>query len=68
MPYVNIRITEEGTTNQQKEQLIQGVTELLVTVLDKNPASTFVIIDEVPLQNWGIAGLPTEKYRAQTKT
>ena len=57
MPYVNIKITEEGpVTSEQKALLIAGVTKLLQEVLNKNPATTFVIIDEVPTDNWGIAG------------
>jgi 4-oxalocrotonate tautomerase len=56
MPYINIQITREGATAEQKAELIRGVTELLVRVLDKNPATTFVIIDEVETDNWGIAG------------
>ena len=56
MPYVNIKVTNEGVTKQQKSQLIQGVTRLLETVLNKNPATTVVVIDEVETDNWGIAG------------
>ena len=56
MPYVNIKITKEGATAEQKAALIAGVTELLVNVLDKNPATTVVVIDEVDTDNWGIAG------------
>jgi 4-oxalocrotonate tautomerase len=56
MPYINIQITREGATAEQKAELIRGATELLVRVLDKNPATTFVIIDEVETDNWGIAG------------
>jgi len=63
MPYVNIRITREGATAAQKAELIDGVTRLLATVLGKTPATTFVIIDEVPLEDWGIAGLPVMAYR-----
>jgi 4-oxalocrotonate tautomerase len=55
MPYVNIRITREGATPEQKLQLIEGATDLLVRVLNKNPATTFVIIDEVDTDNWGVA-------------
>jgi 4-oxalocrotonate tautomerase len=55
MPYVNIRITR-GATSDQKESIIQGVTKLLVDVLDKNPATTVVVIDEVDTDNWGIGG------------
>jgi len=54
MPYVNIRVTDEGVTPQQKLALIAGATDLLSRVLDKDPATTFVIIDEVPTDNWGV--------------
>ncbi len=63
MPYVNVRITREGATRAQKAELIAGITQLLVDVLDKNPATTFVIIDEVALEDWGIAGVPVDEYR-----
>jgi 4-oxalocrotonate tautomerase len=56
MPYVNIRITKDGATAEQKAQLIQGVTQLLVDILGKNPQTTFVVIDEVETDNWGIGG------------
>ena len=56
MPYVNIKITKEGATQEQKKQLIEGATQLLVDVLGKNPASLVVVIDEVETDNWGIAG------------
>lgn len=35
MPYVNISITKEGATKEQKARLIQGTTQLLVDVLGK---------------------------------
>lgn len=54
MPYVNIKITDEGVTQAQKRQLIRGVTQLLVDVLGKNPQTTHVVIDEVDTDNWGI--------------
>jgi 4-oxalocrotonate tautomerase len=63
MPYVNVKITREGATAGQKAEIIAGVTELLVKVLDKSPATTFVVIDEVELEDWGVGGLPVEEYR-----
>ena len=54
MPYVNIKITDEGVTKEQKHALIKGATQLLVDVLNKNPATTVVVIDEVNTDNWGI--------------
>ncbi|MDW3094050.1 MAG: 4-oxalocrotonate tautomerase family protein [Gammaproteobacteria bacterium] len=56
MPYVNIKVTQEGVTQEQKSQLIKGATDLLENVLGKNPATTVVVIDEVSTDNWGIAG------------
>lgn len=56
MPYVNIRITREGATAEQKAAIIKGATQLLVDVLGKNPATTVVVIDEVDTDNWGIGG------------
>lgn len=63
MPYVNIKITREGATKDQKAELIKGVTQLLVDILDKNPATTVVVIDEVEMEHWGIGGLMVEDYR-----
>ena len=65
MPYVNIKITREGASPDQKARLIKGVTQLLVEVLDKSPATTIVVIDEVALEDWGIGGLPVEEFRRQ---
>lgn len=66
MPFVNIRITREGATKEQKEQLIKGVTDLLSDVLGKNPKTTFVIIDEVETDNWGIAGESVTEIRKRS--
>ena len=56
MPYVNIKVTREGVTTEQKAELIRGVTELLRDKLGKDPATTVVVIDEVDTDNWGIGG------------
>jgi 4-oxalocrotonate tautomerase len=56
MPYVNIKITNEGVTPEKKARLIEGVTNLLKETLGKNPQTTVVVIEEVPTDNWGIGG------------
>lgn len=66
MPYVNVRITRKGTTPEQKAAVIKGVTDVLVQVLNKNPASTVVVIDEVETENWGIGGLPAEAFHKKS--
>ncbi len=56
MPFVNIKVTREGVTKEQKAELIRGVTQLLFDVLGKNPQATSVVIDEVDTDNWGVGG------------
>ena len=63
MPYVNIKVTREGVTAEQKQRLIQGATQLLVDVLGKNPQTTVVVIEEIATDNWGIAGESVTKRR-----
>lgn len=65
MPYVHVQVTREGVTLEQKEAIIKGVTDLLRRVLNKKPAQTFVVIEEVDTDNWGIAGMTVTKFRQQ---
>lgn len=58
MPYVNIKITKEKqpVSQEQKLQIIKGVTELLGEVLQKDVSRTVVIIDEIDSDNYGFGG------------
>jgi 4-oxalocrotonate tautomerase len=67
MPYVNIRVTRDGVTAEQKAALIKGTTQLLVDVLGKNPQTTMIVIDEVDTDNWGIGGESVTVRRQQGK-
>lgn len=67
MPYVNIKITKEGATPEQKAALIKGATQLLVDVLGKNPATAIVVIEEIDTDNWGVAGESITERRKQGK-
>jgi 4-oxalocrotonate tautomerase len=76
MPIVTIQVTREGTTPgvssvtaQEKAALIKGASKLLFEVLNKPEDTTFVIIEEVEMDNWGVGGLPVAEFRRrQTKT
>ena len=68
MPYINIQITDEGVTKEQKQALIKGATQLMVDVLNKDPATTFVIIDEVSTDNWGVGFEQVTEMRKNTST
>lgn len=65
MPYVNIKVTDEHVSVEQKRQLIEGATRLLVEVLNKDPATTHVVIDVVPTDNWGVSGQSVTTLRQQ---
>ena len=67
MPYVNIKVTDEGVTRAQKAALVKGVTQLLVDVLNKDAKTTHVVIDEVPLENWGFDSILTDEHRGKFK-
>lgn len=68
MPYVNIKITDDGVSAEQKRQLIAGTTALLVKVLNKDPSTTFVVIDEVKADNWGIGYQSVSERRQSLDT
>ena len=65
MPMVNVKITREGATAEQKSQVMAEMTEVMARVLGKNPETTIVIIEEVETENWGIAGQPVSERRKQ---
>ncbi|MED1792100.1 tautomerase family protein [Brevibacillus nitrificans] len=67
MPYVNIKITKEKVTAEEKALLIEGTTKLLVDILGKKPHETFVVIDEIDTDNWGLAGETVTKRRKEGK-
>jgi 4-oxalocrotonate tautomerase len=69
MPFVNVKVTggSEAPTIKQKKLIIEGITQLLVTVLNKDPATTVIIIDEVEMDNWGMAGKTTTERRQEVQ-
>lgn len=68
MPYINIKVTDEGVTSEQKQALIAGATKLVVDVLNKSPTTTFVIIEEVNTDNWGIGFEQVTELRRKAST
>jgi 4-oxalocrotonate tautomerase len=68
MPFVNVKITRDGVTTEQKAQIVAEITATLQRVLGKRPEHTHIVIDEVDPENWGYAGLLTTVYREQSAT
>ena len=67
MPYVNVKITREGATAEQKAEVIRRMTQVLVDVLGKNPETTVIVIDEVDTDNWGIGGTTVTERRRKKR-
>jgi 4-oxalocrotonate tautomerase len=72
MPFVTVQTTREGTeagvdhvTAEQKAAIYKGIAQLLFDVLGKPPEWTWVVIQEVALDDWGWGGLPVPEYRHQ---
>ena len=63
MPYVNLQITRDGVTREQKARIVAEFTRILVEVLGKKPEHTHVVIEEIDTDNWGFAGMLTSDYR-----
>jgi len=67
MPYVNVKITKDGVTKSQKEQIVRDITHSLVKTLGKKPEHIHIVIDEIETDNWGFAGMLTTEYRKKAK-
>ena len=67
MPFVNISITREGNTAEQKAQVIKEVTETLQRVLHKAPELTHIVIQEVDLADWGHGGRSVSAIRKEQR-
>jgi 4-oxalocrotonate tautomerase len=65
MPFVNVKITRDNVTVEQKAQIVAEITATLQRVLGKRPEHTHIVIDEVDPENWGYAGMLTTEYRKQ---
>lgn len=63
MPYVNLQITKDGVTDEQKARIVAEFTDTLVRVLGKRPEHTHIVIQEIEPENWGFSGLLTSEFR-----
>lgn len=63
MPYINVKITKDGVTREQKKRLVEEFTATLVNTLGKKPEHIHIVIDEVDPDNWGFSGQLTTDYR-----
>ncbi|MDQ0252306.1 4-oxalocrotonate tautomerase [Sphingomonas kyeonggiensis] len=72
MPIVTVQLTREGSTPdtdrltpEEKAAIHKGMSQVLLDVLGKPLEWTWVVIEEVDVENWGWGGLPVLEYRAK---
>lgn len=66
MPYVNIKLAGNEATKEQKAKILQGVTDVISETLGKNPKATYVVIEEIDTDNWGVGGESLTELRKKT--
>jgi 4-oxalocrotonate tautomerase len=67
MPLVNVKLIEDVFTSEQKKQIVERLTDAMVSIEGENMRGvTWVVVEEVQSGDWGIGGKPlsTEDVRA----
>lgn len=57
MPLIQVHMLK-GRTDQQKRQIIEGMTKVMVDVCGSSPERVAVLLHEMDADNWGRAGVP----------
>lgn len=63
MPFVNVKVTRENLSEAKKQEVIAGITDVLVKTLNKNPQTTMIVIEEIDSDNWGLGGETVTRRR-----
>jgi 4-oxalocrotonate tautomerase len=54
MPYVNVKVVKQQVDQQQKELLVSGLLDIIVTIMGRDPDLTVITLDEIDESNWFI--------------
>ncbi|MFC3885538.1 4-oxalocrotonate tautomerase family protein [Bacillus songklensis] len=67
MPISQVQLFE-GLPAEQKEQLIKETSDTVANVLNTPLSTVRVLIQEIPTENWGIAGESAKKKLSQVSS
>jgi 4-oxalocrotonate tautomerase len=56
VPVVTVQLFE-GRTLEQKRRLVKAITDAMVEHADARPDALHVVLQEIPMDNWGRAGV-----------
>lgn len=55
MPYINVKVAGQ-LSREQREQIVKEMTDTMKRVAGKPEAATYIVIDEVPRDQWAKGG------------
>lgn len=61
MPYVNLKLVKGQTTPEQRQKIIGGLTDLIVTVMGRERKFTVITLDELEPNQWAVGGQSLEE-------
>ncbi len=62
MPVVTVQMWP-GRTPEQKKDLVRAITDAMITHADAKPDHLHVIIQEIPPEDWGRAGILGSEHK-----
>jgi 4-oxalocrotonate tautomerase len=61
MPYVNLKLVKGQATSEQRRQLCEGLTDLIVGIMGRNRDFTVITVDELESGQWWVGGKALEE-------
>jgi 4-oxalocrotonate tautomerase len=58
MPFVNVKLVKQQVDAMQKQALVDGLMDIVVNIMHRDPQLTVITIDELDQTNWMIGGKP----------
>jgi 4-oxalocrotonate tautomerase len=55
MPYINVKLAG-SLSREQKQKIAKEITDTMQRIAHKPPSYTYIVFDEVEMEDWAIAG------------
>lgn len=67
MPFVNLKLVKGQTTSDQRQNIIEGITDLIVNIMGRERDFTVITFDELEKNQWIIGGKNIEQLNDDRK-
>jgi len=58
MPHVNVKLVKQQNDGNSKQQIIDGIMDIIVNIMGRDRNFTVINLEEVDASNWYIGGKP----------